>query len=73
VNIVHELTLWPTSGASKGSQAGNNEELSSFHPGGANVLFGDGHVTFLKNSVNPLTMRGLVTLSGGEVLSSDQY
>jgi prepilin-type N-terminal cleavage/methylation domain-containing protein/prepilin-type processing-associated H-X9-DG protein len=73
VNIVHELTTWPTSGASVGSQGGNNQELASFHPGGANVLFGDGHVTFLKNSVNPLTMRALVTLAGGEVLSSDQY
>jgi prepilin-type N-terminal cleavage/methylation domain-containing protein/prepilin-type processing-associated H-X9-DG protein len=73
VDIVHEATPWPTSGASAGSQAGNNEELSSWHPGGANVLFGDGHVAFLKNSINPLTMRGLVTLSGGEVLSSDSY
>jgi prepilin-type N-terminal cleavage/methylation domain-containing protein/prepilin-type processing-associated H-X9-DG protein len=73
VNIVHEASAWPSSGASKGSNAGNNEELSSFHPAGANILFGDGHVAFLKSSVNPLTMRGLVTLSGGEVLSSDQY
>jgi prepilin-type N-terminal cleavage/methylation domain-containing protein/prepilin-type processing-associated H-X9-DG protein len=73
VGIVHETNLWPTSGASKGSNAGNNEEMSSFHPGGVNILFGDGHVTFLKNAVNPLTMRGLVTLKGGEVISSDQY
>jgi prepilin-type N-terminal cleavage/methylation domain-containing protein/prepilin-type processing-associated H-X9-DG protein len=73
VDIVHEASAWPTSGASKGLNAGNSEELSSFHPGGANVLFGDGHVAFLKNSINPLTMRALVTLSGGEVVSSDQY
>jgi prepilin-type processing-associated H-X9-DG protein len=73
VNIVHEVSAWPSSGATKGSNAGNNEELASFHPCGANILFGDGHVSFLKNSVNPLTMRALVTLSGGEVMSSDQY
>ena len=73
MDVVHEASAWPTSGASKGSNAGDNEELSSFHPGGANVLFGDGHVTFLKSSVNPLAMRALVTLSGGEVLSADQY
>jgi prepilin-type processing-associated H-X9-DG protein len=73
VNIVHEATQWPATGASKGSNAGNNEELASFHPGGVNVLFGDGHVAFLKNSVSPLTMRALVTLSGSEVVSSDQY
>jgi len=73
VSIVHETTAWPTAGPSKNSQAGNNDEMSSFHPGGVNVLFGDGHVGFLKSSVNPLTMRALVSLSGGEVISSDQY
>jgi prepilin-type N-terminal cleavage/methylation domain-containing protein/prepilin-type processing-associated H-X9-DG protein len=73
VNIVHEASSWPTSGASRGLNAGNSEEISSFHPGGGNILFGDGHVAFLKNAVNPLTMRALVTLAGGEVVSSDQY
>ena len=73
VDVVHEASAWPASGASKGSNAGNNEELASFHTGGANILFGDGHVAFLKNSVNALTMRALVTLNGGDVVSSDQY
>ena len=57
----------------QGSNAGNNEELFSFHPGGVNVLMGDGSVRFLKDSVNPITLRALVSLSGGEVISSDQY
>jgi prepilin-type N-terminal cleavage/methylation domain-containing protein/prepilin-type processing-associated H-X9-DG protein len=71
----HELNPWMTAGPfiAQGSNAGNNDELGSLHPGGVNLLFGDGHVAFLKNSVNPVVMRGLVTLSGGEVLSSDQY
>jgi prepilin-type processing-associated H-X9-DG protein/prepilin-type N-terminal cleavage/methylation domain-containing protein len=73
VLIVHAATAWATSDPSAGSNAGNNDEIASFHPGGANILFADGHVAFLKNSVAPLTMRGLVTLNGGEVLSSDQY
>jgi prepilin-type N-terminal cleavage/methylation domain-containing protein/prepilin-type processing-associated H-X9-DG protein len=56
-----------------GNNAGANDELFSFHPGGINCLFGDGSVHFIKNSINPVTLRGLVTLNGGEVLSSDSY
>jgi prepilin-type N-terminal cleavage/methylation domain-containing protein/prepilin-type processing-associated H-X9-DG protein len=70
----HELSNWPTGTfIAQGNNAGNNDEIAAFHPGGANILFGDGHVGFLKNSVNPVVMRGLVTGQGGEVLSSDQY
>ncbi len=46
---------------------------SSYHPGGVNALFADGSVHFVKNSVNPVTWRGLGTIAGGEVVSSDQY
>jgi prepilin-type N-terminal cleavage/methylation domain-containing protein/prepilin-type processing-associated H-X9-DG protein len=45
----------------------------SRHPGGVNVCFADGHVKFLKNSVNPVTYRALSTTRGNEVLSSDAY
>ncbi len=70
----HELNIWPTGPfIAQGNNAGNNDEIGSFHPGGANILFGDGHVAFLKNSVSPVTMRGLVTPNGGEVISSDSY
>jgi prepilin-type N-terminal cleavage/methylation domain-containing protein/prepilin-type processing-associated H-X9-DG protein len=72
-----ELNNWPmTNGpccVAQGNNAGNNDEIASFHPGGANVLFGDGHVAFLKDSVSVVTLRGLVTLNGGEVISSDSY
>ena len=34
---------------------------------------GDGSVRFLKDSVNVVTLRALVTLAGGEVVSADQY
>ncbi len=57
----------------QGTNGGNNDELASFHPGGINCLFGDGSVRFIKDSVNVVTLRGLVTLAGGEVLSSDSY
>jgi prepilin-type N-terminal cleavage/methylation domain-containing protein/prepilin-type processing-associated H-X9-DG protein len=73
----HESVDWPVNAGvtlvAQGNNAGNNDEIASFHPGGANILFGDGHVAFIKNSVSPVTMRSLVTLNGGEVISSDQY
>jgi prepilin-type processing-associated H-X9-DG protein len=46
---------------------------SSFHPGGVNVLFIDGSVHFIKNSINYPTWMALGTIAGGEVIGSDQY
>jgi prepilin-type N-terminal cleavage/methylation domain-containing protein/prepilin-type processing-associated H-X9-DG protein len=46
---------------------------SSHHPGGVNVLFGDGSVKFVKDSVNLQAWRGLGTRSGGEIISSDSF
>jgi prepilin-type N-terminal cleavage/methylation domain-containing protein/prepilin-type processing-associated H-X9-DG protein len=45
----------------------------SQHPGGANVLFGDGSVRFVKSSVSLQAWRALGSRNGGEVLSADQY
>jgi prepilin-type processing-associated H-X9-DG protein len=53
--------------------AGANDEIFSYHSGGANCLFGDGSVRFLKDSLNVVVLRSLVTLNGNEVISSDQY
>ncbi|MDE2507648.1 MAG: DUF1559 domain-containing protein [Planctomycetota bacterium] len=55
------------------TQAGANEEIFSYHPGGANVLLGDGHVAILKETTNVVVLRGLVTSAGGEVISSQDY
>ncbi len=49
------------------------EDYWSRHPGGANFLFADGSVHFLKNSINPTPWRALATRNGGEVISSDSY
>jgi prepilin-type N-terminal cleavage/methylation domain-containing protein/prepilin-type processing-associated H-X9-DG protein len=46
---------------------------SSNHPGGLNLLFGDGSVRFIKNSVSLQTWRALGTRNGGEVISSDSF
>jgi prepilin-type N-terminal cleavage/methylation domain-containing protein/prepilin-type processing-associated H-X9-DG protein len=45
----------------------------SLHPGGANFLFGDGSVKFLKATINPATYRALGTRAGGEVITADSY
>ncbi|MGD0042434.1 MAG: H-X9-DG-CTERM domain-containing protein [Isosphaeraceae bacterium] len=49
------------------------EELTSQHPGGVNVLFGDGSVHFLKESMDPRIVVSLITRAGGEIVSADQY
>ena len=45
----------------------------SRHPGGVNVLFADGGVHFIKNSVNLVAWRGIATVASGEVVSGDSY
>jgi prepilin-type N-terminal cleavage/methylation domain-containing protein/prepilin-type processing-associated H-X9-DG protein len=45
----------------------------SLHPGGANFLFTDGSVKFLKESINLVAYRGLGTKAGNEAISSDSY
>ena len=46
---------------------------SSTHPGGCNVLFGDGSVKFIKSSISYPTWWALGTRNGGEVISADAY
>jgi len=43
----------------------------SRHSGGVNVLFGDGSVKFIKDTVNVQTWRALATRNSGEVISAD--
>ncbi len=66
-----EGSAWPSTSGSAGNQAGANEEPFSFHKGGINVLFGDGSVRFLKDTVNLATFRAVLTIGGGEVISAD--
>ena len=45
----------------------------SYHPGGVNVLLGDGSVRFTKSTINGQTWRSLGTVSGGEVISASDF
>ena len=73
---MNEQSPWqipPGPGKTGGNNAGANDEIFSYHPGGANVLLGDGSVKFLKDSTSVIVLRSLVTLNGGEVISADSY
>jgi prepilin-type N-terminal cleavage/methylation domain-containing protein/prepilin-type processing-associated H-X9-DG protein len=50
-----------------------NTGFKSHHPGGANFLFADGSVHFLKQTIAMTTYCALGSRNGGEVISSDSY
>jgi prepilin-type N-terminal cleavage/methylation domain-containing protein/prepilin-type processing-associated H-X9-DG protein len=76
-NVAINNNKTPTGGPStclwnnSGSNCGPNDEIFSFHTGGAQVVFGDGHVQFLRDSLNPVQLRFLVTAAEGEVVTID--
>ncbi len=51
----------------------SNNEIYAFHPGGANALFVDGSVHFIKDVASVPLIAALVTRAGGEIISADQY
>jgi prepilin-type N-terminal cleavage/methylation domain-containing protein/prepilin-type processing-associated H-X9-DG protein len=51
----------------------NDGEVYAFHPGGANAVFADGSVRFLKAGMNLRVMAGLITRAGGEVVSDGDF
>jgi prepilin-type processing-associated H-X9-DG protein len=53
--------------------AGAAVTAMSRHPGGVNILFGDGTVRFIKNSISIQVWWALGTTAGGEVISSDSF
>jgi prepilin-type N-terminal cleavage/methylation domain-containing protein/prepilin-type processing-associated H-X9-DG protein len=53
------------------SPLGHTDEMYALHPGGANVLMGDGSVRFNKQSINLLTWQALSSRAVGEVIRGD--
>jgi prepilin-type N-terminal cleavage/methylation domain-containing protein/prepilin-type processing-associated H-X9-DG protein len=47
--------------------------MGSKHPGGLNMLFGDGSVKFIKNTISGNTWWAINTIRGGEIVSADAY
>jgi prepilin-type N-terminal cleavage/methylation domain-containing protein/prepilin-type processing-associated H-X9-DG protein len=43
----------------------NDNEIYSFHSGGANFVFADGSVRFVRETINPQTLAALITARGG--------
>jgi len=56
-----------------GFEFGQYENATSNHPGGSNVLFADGSVTFIKSTIAMPTWWALGTKDGGEVVTSGSY
>ncbi len=66
-------TFYGGGGWPGGANGVNFSNAGSYHPGGANVLFGDGSVKFIKSSVALSLWWSLGTRNGGEVISADAY
>jgi len=49
----------------------NVNGLYAFHPGGVNILLGDGSVRFLRDSTSPGVLAAMITRNGGEALQSN--
>ena len=50
-----------------------NVTSRSTHPGGVNSLMADGHVQFVKNTIQVNVWQALGSRNGGEVISSDSF
>ena len=50
-----------------------NFGAGSLHPGGFNTLFADGSVRFLKNTINQIILKALISPAGGEVINADAF
>jgi prepilin-type N-terminal cleavage/methylation domain-containing protein/prepilin-type processing-associated H-X9-DG protein len=51
----------------------NEDEVYGFHPGGANILLGDGSVRFLRAGMDINVFIPLMTRAVGEVIASDVF
>ena len=51
----------------------NDREVYSFHSGGANAVFADGSLQFLKATIDIRAFARLVTRSGGEVVADGDF
>jgi prepilin-type N-terminal cleavage/methylation domain-containing protein/prepilin-type processing-associated H-X9-DG protein len=55
------------------NNCGPNDEIFSYHPGGALVVFCDGHVAFLSENIRPQIMQRLVAIADGLPVNEADY
>jgi prepilin-type N-terminal cleavage/methylation domain-containing protein/prepilin-type processing-associated H-X9-DG protein len=71
------LKTWSDDGQTPGGfctiNCNNSWGIYSFHDGGANAVFVDGSVHFLRVGLNRDIFAALVTRAGGEVIGADDY
>jgi prepilin-type processing-associated H-X9-DG protein len=60
-------------GSNQHTNYSSNNEVYAFHPGGANHVFCDGSVHFVKTTTNAAVFTALISYNGGEVLSADSF
>jgi prepilin-type N-terminal cleavage/methylation domain-containing protein/prepilin-type processing-associated H-X9-DG protein len=78
-SVLNPISLWGSSedGATPFGPCAINctnwQAAYSFHPGGANILFADGSVHFLKSSIDIRVFARLATRGGGEIVSSSDF
>ncbi len=60
-------------GPNSPSGLAHGDQYWSMHPGGANFLFADGSVRFIKEVIVFRIFQALATRAGGEVLSANQF
>jgi prepilin-type N-terminal cleavage/methylation domain-containing protein/prepilin-type processing-associated H-X9-DG protein len=70
---TNEGSEYPSTTVTAGNNAGNNDEIYSFHRGGANVAMGDGSVKFIGETISVTVLRGLITRNGKEVINDDDW
>jgi prepilin-type processing-associated H-X9-DG protein/prepilin-type N-terminal cleavage/methylation domain-containing protein len=63
----------PAGGCTLAMNRKNDNEPYSFHSGGGNFLFADGHVRFVRESVALAIFAALCTKNGGEVVSQSDF
>lgn len=54
------------------NNCGPNDEMFGFHPGGVNVLYCDGHVAFLQEELEKVTLRKILTREEGDLIGNSE-
>jgi len=61
----------PANGCTSAMNKKNDNEPYSFHSGGSNCLFVDGHVRFVRESIPLMTFAAMCTRDAGEIVNDD--